>query len=104
MAQTNIAGVTLDVDDDGYLTNPAQWNRDIAAAIARREYVELTDRHLVVIDYLRRQFTATGKTPGIFKVTKESGVNAKELYALFPGGPLLKAAKIAGVGKPEGCV
>ncbi|UCH11711.1 MAG: TusE/DsrC/DsvC family sulfur relay protein, partial [Fidelibacterota bacterium] len=27
-----------------------------------------------------------------------------ELYQLFPGGPAKKAAKIAGLKKPEGCI
>lgn len=104
MAKVIISGVELEVDDEGYLKDYTKWNPEIAAAIARREFIELTERHQLVIAYLRKQFAATGATPGIFKTTKESGVPTKELFALFPNGPLLKAAKIAGVAKPAGCV
>jgi tRNA 2-thiouridine synthesizing protein E len=104
VATINIGGSEIEVDDEGYLLDYRKWNREIAAAIARTEYVELGDRHFVVIDYLRKTSAATGSTPGIFKTTKESGVPTKELYALFPNGPLLKAAKIAGIKKPASCV
>jgi dissimilatory sulfite reductase related protein len=31
-------------------------------------------------------------------------VPIKELYQLFPKGPAKKAAKIAGIPKPRGCI
>ncbi|NOZ83703.1 MAG: TusE/DsrC/DsvC family sulfur relay protein, partial [Epsilonproteobacteria bacterium] len=38
------------------------------------------------------------------RLGKESGVPIKELYKLFPKGPAKKAAKIAGIKKPVGCI
>ena len=37
MATKTYAGVNVEVTDDGYLTDPSQWNKDIAAEIAKEE-------------------------------------------------------------------
>ena len=36
MATRDIAGKTVQVNDEGFLTNPAEWTPEIAAAIARK--------------------------------------------------------------------
>ena len=38
------------------------------------------------------------------RITKQTDVNTKELYQLFPGGAAKVAAKISGLGKPTGCI
>lgn len=91
-------------DEDGGLRDPSTWNRQLAEAMAAKADVTLTDRHWVVIDYMRKDFEEAGKSPTIRRITKNSGVNTKELYALFPVRPGSTAARIAGVPKPEGCV
>ena len=53
---------------------------------------------------MRQEFAEKGTAPSVRRLTKQSGVPTKELYALFPGGPAKKAARIAGVPKPQGCV
>ena len=58
----------------------------------------------MVINFMRKEFEANGKVPSLRKVKNESGVGTKELYGLFPKGPAKKAARIAGLGKPEGCI
>ena len=55
MATKSYAGVNVDVTDDGYLTDPSQWNKDIAAEIAKEEGIDLTDKHFEVIDFLRTE-------------------------------------------------
>ncbi|MBT3250319.1 MAG: TusE/DsrC/DsvC family sulfur relay protein [Candidatus Marinimicrobia bacterium] len=105
MSQIEIAELNVDLDDQGYLTDHNQWTKEIAVAIAGEEgIIELTDRHFVVIDFMRKEFKETGTGPSIRRLTKQSGVPTKELYALFPGGPAKKAARIAGIKKPEGCI
>ena len=99
-----IAGQTVDVNEEGYLTDMSQWDESIAAAIAEEEGVPpLTDAHKKVIAYLREQ-QAAGAALTIRSLGKSGVVTIKELYALFPGGPLKKASKIAGIPKPVGCV
>lgn len=105
MASVTLAGKEVDVNEEGYLTNADQWDRDIATAIAAGEGIStLTEGHWKTIDYLRSQIKSTGTMPSI-RALKNSGIiPVKDLYDLFPGGPLKKASKIAGLKKPESCV
>ena len=104
MATATIADKTVEVDDDGMLVNGADWSKEVAEAFAKDENIDLTDRHWVVIDYMRKDFAETGKSPTIRRITKNSGVETKELYQLFPRRPGRTAARLAGVPKPMGCV
>jgi dissimilatory sulfite reductase related protein len=105
MTMTLIADAPVDVDAEGFLTNPDQWNESIAKAIARENGVpELTDRHWLVVRFMRDRYLATGAAPSIRSLGKESGVPIKELYELFPKGPAKLAAKIGGIPKPKGCI
>ncbi len=87
------------------MTNPKQWTQDIAVALAHEEGIaELTPAHWKVIEFCRQSAATSGKAPTIRTITTNSGVSTKDLFALFPKGPAKKVAKIAGLGKPEGCV
>ena len=105
MSSIEIAGKTLELDSDGHLSNLSDWDEELAKEFAKQEGIEeLTDRHWIVINFIRKEFEANGDAPSIRKLTKESGVQTKELYALFPKGPAKKSAKIAGLPKPKGCI
>lgn len=104
MPQVGIAGETIDVNEEGYLTDPEQWTPDVAREIAQVEGIELTDKHWEVLEYLREQH-AEGTKLTIRRVGKSDVVDSvKEFYDLFPDGPLKKASKIAGIPKPASCV
>ena len=99
-----IAGATVQVNEDGFLTNPAEWTKEIAAEIAQQEgLAELNAAHWKVIDFCR-QSAEGGKSPTLRTITNGTGLTTKELFTLFPKGPAKKVARIAGLGKPEGCV
>jgi len=104
MPQKEIAGVTLDVDENGYMTRMEQWTKEIAAALAKEVEIDsLTEKHFKVLEYLQKcQKEGTPLT--IRKVGKSGVVDIKEFYELFPGGPLKKASYIAGIPKPESCI
>lgn len=105
MAIRHIANKALDFDAEGFLTNHTDWDLDVARALAAEEGIPaLTDRHLLVVEFMRREFAEKGDGPSIRRLTRESGVPTKELYQLFPGGPAKKAARIAGIKKPHGCI
>ncbi len=106
MATRTIAGKEVQVNDEGFLTDPAEWNKDIAIAIAGEEGMgELTDAHWKVVDFCRDAAgKLNGKSPTLRQITTGTGVTTKELFVLFPKGPAKKVARIAGLGKPEGCV
>jgi len=95
---------SLKFDADGYLEDPRTWTKEIGEAIAKREGIALTNRSWVVIDYARKIYEQTGEAPTLRNITKNTDVDTKELYSLFPGGPGKLAAKVAGLHKPTGCI
>jgi len=106
MATRIIAGKTVQVNEEGFLSDPSEWNKEIAAEIAKDEgLAELTENHWKVIDFCREASKGLGgKSPTLRQITTGTGVQTKELFSLFPKGPAKKVARIAGLGKPEGCV
>ncbi|HEU5237492.1 MAG TPA: TusE/DsrC/DsvC family sulfur relay protein [Pyrinomonadaceae bacterium] len=104
MTQKQLNGVTIHIDDDGYMTNHAQWNGGVAAALAKEEGIELTDAHWKVLDFIDKDFKEKGVVPGMRRMNKIGGIPTRDLYSLFPDGPIKKAAKIAGYPKPVSCV
>ncbi len=105
MTSKTIAGVEVEVDAEGFLQKPDQWNEEIAKEIGKEYGVEdLTDRHWMVINFMRNEYLANGAAPSIRALGKKSGVSVKELYQLFPKGPAKLAAKIGGIPKPKGCI
>ncbi|MCX6241803.1 MAG: TusE/DsrC/DsvC family sulfur relay protein [Bacteroidetes bacterium] len=103
MAQKVFAGISVDVNDDGYMTDRSQWTKDIAKEIAKEEGIELTEKHYQVIEYLRER-QAKGESLTIRSVGTSGFIDIKGFYQLFPGAPMKKAAKISGIPKPASCV
>ena len=104
MSMVTLAGSTVDVDDEGFLTDAGAWNEGIALQIAHEEGIELTRRHWQVVNFMRNTYLESGSAPSIRALGKTSGVPIKELYELFPKGPAKLAAKIGGIPKPRGCI
>lgn len=105
MTLETIAGTEVELDAEGFLVDSAQWNEEVAGELARDSGVlELTDRHWLVVRYMRDTYLATGTAPSIRSLGKQSGVPVKELYQLFPKGPAKLAARIGGIPKPRGCI
>ncbi len=103
MAQKTYAGINVEVTEEGYLTNPSQWTREIAKEIAKEENLELTDKHFAVLEFIRdRQIKGENLT--IRSVGNSGLTDIKGFYQLFPGAPMKKAARIAGIPKPASCV
>ncbi len=104
MPQKKVAGKTIDVDGNDYMTDLGQWDREIAKALAKEMGINtLTDRHWAVIEYIQNQVKA-GVALSIRSMSKSGVVDTKEFYQLFPEGPLKKATFIAGVPKPVSCI
>ncbi len=95
---------TVQFDEEGFLVDPNAWTEGLAEAVAGSLGITLTDRHWVVINFARSEFEKNGEAPTLRRITKQTDVDTKELYALFPGGPAKVAAKISGLGKPTGCI
>lgn len=105
MSTMTMAGRGIEVDAEGFLQVPDQWSRQIGEEIAGQNGIdELTDRHWLVVEFMRNRYLETGTAPTIRSLGKQSGVPIKELYKLFPKGPAKLAAKIGGIPKPRGCI
>ena len=103
MAEKTIAGKAVSVTEEGFLTDPTQWDQDVARELAKEEGIELTEKHFEVLEFLRTS-NEKGEALTIRKVSKSGITDIKGLYQLFPGGPLKLSSKIAGIPKPSSCV
>lgn len=101
--EKTIAETNVQFSADGYLAEPSVWNEEIAKEIAKEENIELTEKHMEVLHYLRAKH-AEGANLTIRSVGKSGIVDIKGLYKLFPGGPLKISSRIAGIPRPTSCV
>ena len=103
MAHKTYAGITVDVNEEGYFTNPSQWTKEIAVEIAKELDLVLTDQHFAIMDFLRNRFSS-GDPLSIRSINHSGVIDVKTFYQLFPGAPLKKATKIGGIPKPVSCI
>lgn len=103
MTEATLAGNSIRFNEEGYMLDLNEWNKEIAMEIAKEEGIEMTDKHWEVIYYLQSEFRNNVPLT-IRKVGKSGVVDIKELYALFPNGPLKISSKIAGIPKPVSCI
>ena len=105
MSTREYAGHTVDVNEEGFMTDSTQWTPEVAEAIATEVGIHpLNDRHWKVITFCREDAANKGTAPGLRRISKNSGVTTKELYRLFPKGPGKLAARVSGLPKPKSCV
>ena len=111
MPTIEVAGKTIEVDEEGYLQNRADWSEEIATAMAKEDDCDLTQNHWEVLNFLREYYDEYQIAPAVRVLTKAIGKklgpdkgNSKYLYELFPYGPAKQACKYAGLPKPTGCV
>lgn len=105
MPTIEFKGQTLELDEDGFLQDPAKWNEELALFFAEQESVpEMTEDHWKIVRYIRNYYEQFGIAPMIRKIAKETGIPVKTMYQLFPTGLDKGACRIAGLPKPTGCV
>jgi len=100
-----VNGKVLESTETGFLVSQDDWDKDVAAAIAAAEGLDLTPDHWGVIDYLRESyFEHNGEQPNNRAILKAMQgkwagrkVDNKTLFDLFPGNPSKQAGKIAGL-------
>jgi len=105
MAQVELGGKMLDIDEDGFIQDPESWDEAVAADLAKTEGVDdLTEDHWKLVNYIREYYLEYQIAPMIRKVCKSTNFKLKEIYELFPSGPAKGVCKVAGLPKPTGCV
>jgi len=104
-------GSTIAADAEGFLTDTSLWNPELALVIAQRENIRMSDDHWQVVNFLRGYYLEYQIAPAMRVVSRKISEtlgpdkgSSRYLYELFPGGPVLQAAKIAGLPKPTNCV
>ena len=105
MPTMNIDDRSFEVDGDGFLSDPAVWNEEVARLIAKYDGItEMTEKHWAIVNFIRRNWEEKGMAPMIRLICQTTGVRLKEIYQLFPLGPARGACRVAGLPKPDGCV
>ena len=95
----------INVDEYGFLLYPEDWNERIALNLAYKEKIKvLTEKHWIIIRFIRDFYINNGHPPTIMKICRELEISLMKIYELFPSGPSKGACKIAGVTKPIGCI
>jgi len=96
-------------DNEGYLLDPNEWDRETANRLAREENLELTDEHWVTIAFVREYYADRGITPDVRHVAKhlaghlgcDKKAAKQRLFELFPYGYVKQTCKIAGMKRPR---
>jgi TusE/DsrC/DsvC family sulfur relay protein len=104
MPVVQLDGHDVHVDEEGFLTDYDEWDKDLAKVLAAQIGIDLTDEHWKVIRFLREDYQARGETATTRRVQAVGGIPVKQQFALFPKKPAKKMAYIAGLPKPHGCV
>jgi tRNA 2-thiouridine synthesizing protein E len=99
----------LQIDAEGYLINPEDWDKTVAEQLAISEGVRLENEHWQVLDFMRRFYeehrVAADARFVIKFMSEEMGLGRKArnyLFKLFPYGYVQQACKIAGMKRPRG--
>ena len=53
MPNLEFGGKSYEVDEEGYLLNPEDWNKELAEAIAKTEEIEMTEKQWEVVNFLK---------------------------------------------------
>jgi tRNA 2-thiouridine synthesizing protein E len=104
MTVATIEGRQVDVDAEGFLSNPEQWDEALGEALSKNIGIEMSDAHRAAIRFARADFMTTGETPTLRRMATAGGVATKDMFLLFPKKPAKKLAYVAGLPKPVGCV
>lgn len=109
LAELIVGDKRITVDEQGFLTDPDDWNKRVAEALARTQGIELTDEHWAVVKFMRRFLAEHGVAADarfVFKflAARTGGTPASgrtRFFELFPYGYVGQACKIAGMRQPR---
>jgi tRNA 2-thiouridine synthesizing protein E len=105
MPKMMLGGIEIEVDEDGFIQEPEKWSKEAAEELAKLEQAyPMNENHWKLVNYLRDYYLEYEIAPPIRMLTRQTGLDLKTIYELFPGGPAKGACKVAGLPKPTGCV
>ena len=106
-----IDGRDIALDKDGYLIDLADWDSNVANALAAQENISLSPAHWEIITLLQefyRDFELSPAMRAFVKYTEKKlgPEKGRSIYLLqlFPPSPAKVASKIAGLPRPTNCL
>jgi len=111
VSKLTVDGRDIELDEEGFLVNLADWSDAVAVALAKQEGLSLNEAHFEVIHALRQFHARYQLSPAMRPLVKYIGQqlgkdkgNSLYLLSLFPGSPAKLASKLAGLPKPDNCL
>jgi TusE/DsrC/DsvC family sulfur relay protein len=106
MSVLQIKDKKIEVNEEGFLLHPEEWDDEVAKFLAKQEegIDRLSEEHWKIIIYIRDYYLEKQLAPMVRKICQTTGFTLKHVYELFPSGPAKGACKLAGLPKPDGCV
>ncbi|MBI5007711.1 MAG: TusE/DsrC/DsvC family sulfur relay protein [Nitrosomonadales bacterium] len=94
------------IDAEGYLIEPLEWNEGVAQIFAEQEGIALTADHWDAIRFMREYYAEHQVAPDVRHVTKHlterpGGGDRNLVFELFPYGYVKQACRIAGMKRPR---
>lgn len=104
-----VAGREIRLDEQGFLVDPEDWNDEVAAELARRQGIKLTEDHEAVLRFMREAHERDGIAPDarfVFRFLDERAAMLSKsgrqfFFDLFPYGYVGQACRIAGMRQPR---
>jgi dissimilatory sulfite reductase related protein len=106
MPKAKLAGIEIEIDEDGFIQEPEKWSKEVAEDLGKEEssVQPMTEDHWRLVNYIRDYYIKFGVAPPVRMLCKQNKFELKYLYEMFPKGPAAGACKVAGLPKPTGCV
>ena len=100
-----VGDANIELDKDGFMTEPGLWSETVARAIAGTEGIEeMSEDHWKVVNYIRDYWKEHDLAPAVRLICKDVGLGVRQIYKLYTSGPARGACRVAGLPKPDGCV
>ena len=68
-----VNGKSFETDEEGYLANLNDWEKDVATVMAKEDDIELSDDHWEIINFLREYYEEYQIAPAVRVLTKAVG-------------------------------
>lgn len=93
-------GIEFQMDNEGYLINPDEWNEFVASAIAKKVFKkEITPDMLEILYFVREHYKIKKSFPSLTFVAKSLKKSGRDIFFLF--GSHANAWKMAGLPQPK---
>ena len=70
-----VNGKSLETDEEGYLANLSDWEKEVASEMAKADGIDLSDDHWEIINFLREYYEEYQIAPAVRVLTKAVGKN-----------------------------